>query len=143
MALGLVSVALLAGWSLIVAAGVLLGDGLLVEVALSTGFCVFAVEPLVEYAELEVDELELLLLATLFEGLFIALLAVGACGEDALAVLLLLDASSRGVPASANLVTALSPVASVLAMFAGGEVVDLATLEVGGVVREAVPEGVL
>ena len=115
-----------------------------VEVVLSTGLCVSAVEPVVEDVALEaerpIDALELLVRTATFDGLFVALLAAVAGGGDALAALRL-DASSPAVPVS-TLVTALSPAALVLATFTGGEVFDSATLAAGGAAREAVPEGV-
>jgi len=99
-----------------------LGDGLLVEAALSTAG-ESAMEPAVEEVELEaeprVDPLGLLVLATLFDGLF-ALLVVG-------------------VPASATF-TGLSLAALVLATIAGDEVADSVRLESGGAGRGAVPE---
>lgn len=145
LALGLAVVELLAGCSPVVVTVLLLGDWLPVEVVLSIELCVPTVEPVVEELDLEaeppIDERELLVLATLFDGLFIALPAVVSCGRGATA--LLLAASSRTVPASANRVTELSPAALLLASFSGDEVFDSVTLEVGGAVREAVPEGVM
>ncbi len=91
-------------------------------------------------AERLVEDVELLGRAALFDGLFIALLALVACGGgDALAALRL-DASSLGVLTSAALGMALSPAAFVLATFTGDEGVDSVTLEAGGVDRETVPD---
>ena len=90
---------------------------------------------------LEVVELELLLPATLFDGLFAGLLAGVGGGSEGAA--LLLDASSAAVSASGNLVTALSPAAFVLATFSGGEAFDWATLDVDGAGRAARSEGVV
>ena len=88
-------------------------------------------------------ELELLVLVALFDGLFVALLAVGACGGGDALTALRLDASSLGAATSATLGTALSAATFVLATFTGDEGVGALTLEVGGVVREADSEGVL
>jgi len=122
----------------------LLGGWLAVEVVLSTELCEFAVEPLVEEVELEppFDELGLLVLATRFGGLFIALLAVIPCGREALTALLL-DGSSRGVPASTTFGTALSLAALLLATFTGDELFDAVTLEVGDADRAVFSEEVV
>jgi len=124
----------------------LLGGWLAVEVVLSTELCEFAVEPLVEEVELELeppfDELGLLVLATRFGGLFIALLAVIPCGREALTALLL-DGSSRGVPASTTFGTALSLAALLLATFTGDELFDAVTLEVGDADRAVFSEEVV
>ena len=93
------------------------------EIALSTGACTSAGETVVEGA----GPL-LLVLATLFAGLFIAL---GAMTR----------ASSRGVAASVAGVTAISAVALVLATFAGVEGFDSWTLDIG-TGRATDPEGV-
>jgi hypothetical protein len=93
-----------------------LGDGLAFK---STGLCVSSVE------------LDLLVLAARFAGLLIALVAVVPCGRDVLTGPLV-DASSRGVPASAAVVAALSLAAFALATFAGNEVFDSVTLDFGG-----------
>ena len=93
-------------------------------------------------AEAPFDELGLLVLATLFDGAFVALPAVVACGGGELTALRVDASSLGGVATSAALGMALSPAAFVLAMFTGDEGVDAATFEAGGVVLAAVSEGV-
>ena len=121
----------------------LLGGWLAVEVVLTTELCVSAVEALVEEVDVEppFDELGLLVLATRFGGLFIALLPVVPCGREALAALLL-DGSSRGVPASTTFGTALSLAALLLATFTGDELFDAVTL-VGDADRAVFSEEVM
>jgi len=130
----------------------LLGEGLAVEVVLSTGLCVSAGDAVIDGAGLGTGAatggelvvlgsgLDLLALATRFGGLFVALLTVGSCGLDALAGMRL-DASSLGL-ACVTLVAAFSTVEPVLATVTGDVELDSVMLAATGATRGAVPEGV-
>jgi hypothetical protein len=106
-----------------------LGEGLAIEVVVSTVLGVARVDSggnagglgagaAIGGLEVIGDGLELLGVAARFDELVVALATVGACGRDALAGLGL-DASSRGVVASAALVAGLSTAAPVLVTVAG------------------------